>query len=318
MRSPGSRPLAISTRAALRRPISTGTRVAFPSAPMRHTNEPPWSTRIAASGTTTAFGRSASCTSRFANRPGCSLRPGFGTHAFKVRRRVVASSVGDTKNTSPAKRISGNGFTVTVTGMPVRTKGTPISGTANTSCRRSTASTFTSGVLRRTLLELDLAQLGLRARDLELRLRAVELDARRDFLRRQETDAPEDLLGELRARRGLAGMRALLGVTQAEEHVALLHGLALDELDRLDHAVDLGAQLDRVLGLELADQNDRVANRLGLDGDHLDHGRRRREAALRATLAAREAECGQGNGHPGECRPAQHPLMLTEVGAHLR
>ena len=75
---------------------------------------------------------------------------GFGTQAFNVSRRVAASSVGETKKTSPSNFSSGNGFTVILTGMPVRTNGTPISGSANTSCSRSTASIRTSFVMRRT------------------------------------------------------------------------------------------------------------------------------------------------------------------------
>ena len=159
-----------------------------------------------------------------------------------------ASSVGETKNTSPSKRISGNGFTEIFTGMPARTNGTPISGTANTSCSRSTASTFTSFVLRRTrspgetrrapttpskgartcVLASSTSRSSASARATSSSADALSNSTRAETsFSAKQADAPEDLLGQLRARLRLAHVRALLGVAQVEEHVALLDALAL-------------------------------------------------------------------------------------------
>jgi hypothetical protein len=163
-----------------------------------------------------------------------------------------------------------------------------------------------------------------RAGDVALGRRALELGDREDVLALQGGRASPGLLGEGELRLGLGNARALLVVAEAEEEHPRLHLLAFGELDGVDDAGALGPDDDRFVRVELPDQVELVDDRLGRERHRLDDHRRRagRLAGASRVLAACRAEDDRkdgeqaGHGHGREltglpqlvlgCPPAWH------------
>ena len=139
--------------------------------------------------------------------------------------------------------------------------------------------------------------------------RLVELGGGQDVLARQRLRAAPGPFGERELRFRLAQPRALLVVAQAEQHRPLGNLLPLGEVDDAHDATGLGAQHDRLVGLELPHQRQALVHGAALDERHLDDRRRRTLALARALgrLAA-GPEHRSGRGQRG----------ATQIGARAR
>jgi len=116
--------------------------------------------------------------------------------------------------------------------------------------------------------------------------------------------APGVALGELQAGLGLCKLCAIHGVIEAEQHLSLVHLTRIAELDLSDHAGDLGAHDDGLVGAQRADGAHRIDHGGALDFLGL-HGNGRHDAA-RCRLGAHGALRHDAHYCCHDCREPTH------------
>jgi hypothetical protein len=163
----------------------------------------------------------------------------------------------------------------------------------------------------------DLRPLELDAREVAPRLGDLEAGEGVVVLGLRERPPLDELLGALvlvpredQLRLRLAQAGALLVVLETEEKGALADAVALGELDRGDDAVDLGTHRHRLLGLQLSDEADDVADRPALYGGDLD-GHRRRPLRLRGVRGRAAGQRGEQRNEENRTREVLHESSVA-------
>ena len=281
--------------------------------------------------------RSTSSSTR-ANIPGRRRPSELGTQAFSPSRRLSVSRAGEMKVDHASRNVRpGTRLPARILRDPARASAIAFPGSENCSCRRSTASIWTSATSESTRISgRDIARaqrtvewransrpLDVDSREIHHGLRGRYSGARPGQLRSRRDPDLRKLLGALEnigsqhpIRFGFAQLRALLLRAEHEKRVACCNPLSFLKLDRLDDTRYLGPN-DHGLGRrELTDDFDTFGKQPRLDASGFDHARRwafRRLQCIRVAAHRRQRKQGEHRAKPLFDERSTISRMLSRV-----